>query len=106
MIRFNARILKIERPGAVDRYGPVNAPVFESLKCRLVDKTRFTKSIDGDELMIDATVWLDALHRPKVKDVITMDNADRDVYEVQNVDDEQDVAGATQFFVCNCTKQG
>jgi len=102
----NARIDIVQRRGANDRYGqPIMETIYSDFGCRLIRQTRFFRSIDGDQLMIDATVYVDPIYELDVGDAVTMDNQKKDKYDVFSVDDLEGVDGQTVKFRCLLTKQ-
>ena len=93
----NVAVLKVERAGALDRYGqPVVETAYARKWARLERRHSMTRGANGDTIEIDAEIWSDDMEL-RARDLITLDNKDSDAYTVFDVDEPVEVDGTFPF---------
>lgn len=93
----NVAVLSVERPGAIDRRGQtVYETAYARTWARLERVHRMARDQNGDTVNIDAVLWADDMNL-RARDLITIDNVDKDRYVVFAIREENDV-DATQYF--------
>ncbi len=94
----NTSISMIKRGEGFDRYGvPQLETVFSGIPARLERSTTTARSLDGDVVGIDATLYLEPSVSLSPRDVVTVDNPAQDQYIVYDVDEGLDILGQVVF---------
>ena len=94
----NVQISMVKRGDSFDRYGvPQLSTVFSGVGARLEKSTIATRSVEGDVIDIDGTLYLEPSISLSPKDVITVDNPEQDQYIVYDVSEEMDILGTVAF---------
>ena len=94
----NVRISMVKRGDSFDRYGvPQLNTVFSGVGARLEKNTVATRTVEGDVVDIDGTLYLEPSVSLSPKDIITVENADQDQYIVYDVSEEMDILGTVVF---------
>ena len=101
----NARILRVERPAAMDRYG---APKYEVVAAEfgacLQLRRRHERTGAADFVQTDGTLHVGPAADLKAGDRVTVDNADEDRYTVFACDPVYDGAGGVLAQIATLTK--
>ncbi len=101
---INIRVLRVERRGAIDRYGQPQYETVESdLAGNLDQSTRLLKSVQGDSITVDGTIMLhEAL---ETGDRLTMEDRFQSQWVVFSKEQANDPVGETLFWTYTLTKQ-
>ena len=93
----NVAVLKVERAGALDRYGqPLVETTYARKWARLERRHRMVRGLNGDTVDIDAEIWTDDMEL-RSRDLITLDNKDNDAYTVFDDEEPVEVDGTFPF---------
>lgn len=103
--RPNVVIEKVERAGAIDRYGASQLETIAiDIKGRLERVTRRVKDISGVTTTIDGTILLSPKDRLSEGDKLTLENQEQ--WIVYNEDEALDaIEGKAEFYIYGLTKQ-
>ena len=102
--RLNARILSVERAGALDRYGVAQLEtVVKNEHCHLEETTRLIRTVNGDTVQIDGSVMM--LSQLQTGDLITIADRFRSQFKIFNRDEAQDIVGLVLYYTYGLTKQ-
>ena len=100
----NATILKVERPGAIDRYGQGQLEtVYRDIRGRLSKRTIHVRSSDGDVISLDGSVMLDQRFVLQSGDSITF--SDASTWKIFGVEESCGIQGNILFRTYTLTKQ-
>lgn len=100
----NAKVLRVERKGALDRYGqPQYETVESNLNGNLDQSTRLVRTLQGDAVTVDGSIML---HEPlETGDLLTMDDQFQSKWAVFTKEQANDFVGDTLFWTYTLTKQ-
>lgn len=97
-LNANARILKVERRGGMDRYGePQWEVIDEDLLTRLVHRTRIVIGRDGVQGTVDADMIIPAQYGFDAGDKVTMMDEHSTAYTILSCDDLTRTSGEVVF---------
>ena len=100
----NARVLRVERAGALDRYGVPQTEVVVSYVSGFMDKhTQRFMNPNGSTVQIDATISLGC--ELLAEDNITLDDKFQSKWKVFSVNEVIDVIGNVIYWEYNLIKQ-
>jgi len=101
--KANTTITKIERAGALDRYGQSQLEtIYRNVRGRLSQTTRFSRTTQGDSFLLDGSLSLDRRFVLQPKDKITVGDKTWIIFTTNEV---QDVHGKVLFRTYGLTKQ-
>ncbi len=103
----NVTILMIERAGSIDRYGAIQMNTIAShIRGNLDLSTRLSRTVQGDEVQIDGSIMIGEDVKLESKDRLTIDNVNKDKYEIFSIKESQDPAtGVVLFRTYELTRQ-
>lgn len=105
MINANAQVLKLERAGALDKYGRSRLETIANrFWVRLDPTSSHARRPDGDYLTIDAEVVTDARYELRPKDILTFDALGLPKYTVYDVTPSLDVHGKVEDYAARLVK--
>ena len=72
-----------------DKYGQPSFSTAVTIKCRIVDKERLTRNIDGQEVVSRTTIYCDGYHGINSNDKIILPNGEHpDIIRINTYPDE------------------
>ena len=102
----NVRIQKIQRYGAMDRYGRYTLKtIYSRIRGRLDKSTTQIKNLDGSFFVVDATLMLSKRYELQPKDIIVFDTVNKEEYQVFKIVEHADIAGTLLFRTFYLTKK-
>ena len=105
LVPENVRIRKVERAGAIDRYGePDYSVIYKNIGACLERSQFMTRALDGDTKVADGTIMADAQYTLRAGDLLTLETDLPERYLVYRAQECLDAMGTPQVRVFILTK--